>query len=176
MVKTILDQHRQVVGIFSSREEAGIALDRIVLSGFPIAQVFLLGKDGEEYFQNTIPSKLTSNNFGTITGTATGLKKGMVIGNLVGGTTGLLLGAGLIALPGVGQLMLSSAIAFIFLSGGICTAAGGLTGALIGLGVTSEQAKAYNQKVSEGSFLLIVEGTTAEIDIARHLLKENSKN
>lgn len=97
----------------------------------------------------------------------------MIIGNFVGGTIGLLLGASLIALPGVGQLMLSSAIAFLLISGGICTAAGGLTGALIGLGVTSEQAKIYSQQVLAGSFLLIVEGTTAETDLARHLLKEN---
>jgi hypothetical protein len=70
--------------------------------------------------------------------------------------------------------MLSSAIAFMLLSGGICTAAGGLTGALIGLGLTSEQAKAHSHKVAEGSFLIIVEGTAQEIDRARHLLKEST--
>jgi hypothetical protein len=165
MFSTILNQHRQVIGIFSSREEAGVALDRLVFSGFAIAKLFLLGQDWGESTQ-----KPSANSFGTITGTATGLKKGMAIGNLVGGTTGLLLGAGLIALPGVGQLMLSSAIAFVLLSGGVCTAAGGLAGALIGLGLTSEQAKAYSQQVSQGSFLLIVEGTAREIDRARHLL------
>jgi hypothetical protein len=174
MFNAILNQHRQVVGIFSSREAAGVALDQIVLSGFPIAHVFLLGQNGSNSAE-TFSTAVSSANFGKITGTATGLKKGMAIGNLVGGTSGLLLGAGLIALPGVGQLMLSSAIAFIILSSGICTAAGGLTGALIGLGVTSDQAKAYSQKVSAGNFLLIVEGTTAEIERARHLLKENIK-
>jgi hypothetical protein len=175
VIDAILKQHRQVVGIFSSRETAGIALDQIVLSGFPIAHVFLLGQDGSDSPETFSTAELSSANFGKITGTATGLKKGMALGNLVGGTSGLLLGAGLIALPGVGQLMLSSAIAFMILSGGICTAAGGLVGALIGLGVTSEQAKVYSQKVSEGSFLIVVEGTTAEIERARHLLKENSK-
>jgi hypothetical protein len=173
MFDAILDRHRQVIGIFSSREAAGVALDRLLLSGFPIAQVFLIGKDGDESYQNLVPSQLPSNDFGTITGTATGLKKGMALGNAIGGTTGLILGAGLIALPGVGQLMLSSAIAFILLSGAICTAAGGLTGALIGLGLTSEQAKAYSQKVSQGSFLLIVEGTAKEIERAIYLLKES---
>jgi hypothetical protein len=179
MLSRILNQHRQVVGIFSGREAAGVALDQIVLSGFPIAQVFLLGQGGSDSLETSSTAGLSPTNFSTnlgkITGTATGLKKGMALGNLVGGTTGLFLGAGLIALPGVGQLMLSSAIAFILLSGGICTAAGGLTGALIGLGVTSEQAKVYSQKVSEGSFLLIVKGTISEIERARHLLKENSK-
>ena len=55
MIKAILNHHRQVIDIFSTREEAGIALDRLILSGFPIAQVFLLGKDGGESWQNSFP-------------------------------------------------------------------------------------------------------------------------
>jgi hypothetical protein len=80
------------------------------------------------------------------------------------------LGAGLIALPGVGQLVLSSAIAFVLLSSGICTAAGGVVGALIGLGLTAKQAQTYSQQVSNGSSLLVVEGTARDIDQARLLL------
>jgi len=167
---TILTRHRVVIGTFPSREAAGRALDQLILSGFPVAQVFLLGHDSPQPNSSFLPS----DSFGTITGTATGLKKGMVLGNFIGGTTGLLLGAGLIALPGVGQLMLSSAIAFVLLSGGICTAAGGLTGALIGLGLTSEQAKQYSQQVSKGSFLVVVEGTDQDIDRARRLLKKSA--
>jgi hypothetical protein len=163
----ILTHHRAVVGTFSSREEAGQALDQIIFSGFPIAQIFLIGHD----LKAPNPA---SNAFGTVTGTATGLKKGMFLGNLIGGTTGLFLGMGLIALPGVGQLVLSSAIAFVLLSGGVCTVAGGFTGALIGLGLTSEQAKAYSQQVSRGSFLLVVEGTGQEINLARNLLNKSA--
>lgn len=175
MFKTILTRRRQVIGTFSSREAAGQALDRLVVSGFPIAQVYLLGENSSDLCQNSSTSaELPSDSFGTLTGTATGLKKGMVLGNLVGGATGLVLGAGLIALPGVGQLMLSSAIAFVLLSGGVCTAAGGLTGALIGLGLTSEQAKEYSRQISRGSFLIVIEGTAREIDRAQHLLKKSS--
>ena len=172
MLNTLLTQRRQVIKTFSSREAAGQALDHLVLSGLPIAQIFLLGHEsGEAHPQ--FP-KLPADQYGTVTGTTTGLKKGLLIGNFAGGATGLLLGVGLIALPGVGALALSSAIAFVLLSGGICTAAGGLTGALIGLGLTSEQAKAYSQQISSGSFLLIVEGTTEEIDRAKSLLKTQS--
>jgi hypothetical protein len=163
---TILTHHREAIATFSTREDAGQALDRLIFSGFPLAQVFLL--DGGLERPNA--SDLPLIPIGAVTGTATGLKKGMVWGNLVGGTSGLLLGAGLIALPGVGQLMLSSAIAFVLLSGGICTAAGGLTGALIGLGLTSEQAKNHSQQVAEGRLLLIVEGTAQDIERARYLL------
>ncbi len=169
-LSTILTHHRAVIGTFPNREAAGVALDQLIFSGFPVAQVFLLGHD----LENPNPSDLAAPSFGAITGTATGLKKGMLLGNLVGGTTGLLLGAGLIALPGVGQLMLSSAIAFVLLSGGICTAAGGLTGALIGLGLTSEQAKQYSLQVSKGSFLIVIEGTDHDINRARYLLKKSA--
>ncbi len=169
MLNTVLTQHRQVIKTFSSREAAGQAFDHLVLSGLSIAQIFLLGHGLDENYP-TFP-KLPADAYGAVTGTATGLKKGLLIGNLAGGVTGLLLGAGLIALPGVGSLVLSSAIAFVLLSGGIGTAAGGLTGALIGLGLTSEQAKAYSQQISSGRVLLIVEGTSQDIDRAKSLLK-----
>ncbi len=170
MFNTIFTQQRQILGAFSSREDAGEALDCLVFSGFPLAQVFLLGQ-GSQKWQNSL--NLPSESFGAIAGTATGLKKGMFLGNLVGGATGLMLGMGLLALPGVGQVLLSGAIGFTLLSGGICTAAGGLMGALIGLGLTSEQAKAYQQQISQGSVLLIVEGNSQEVDRAKYLLAKS---
>ncbi len=171
MLKTILTQRRQVIKAFSTREAAGEALHHLVLLGFPLAQVFLVGHDCEDNLHSV---ELPSDGYGTVTGTATGLKQGMILGNLVGVATGLLLGAGLIALPGVGQLALSGAIAFVLLSGGVCTAAGGLMGALIGLGLTSKQAKVLSQQTASGSVLLLVEGTAQDIDLARHLLQKSA--
>ncbi|MGV0024959.1 hypothetical protein [Phormidesmis priestleyi] len=172
MLRDVLNQRRQVIGMFSNRETAGQALDQLVLSGFPIAQAFLIGQD-QNISEHTPSSTLPASTIGAITGTATGLKKGFVLGNLVGGASGVLLGAGLLALPGVGQVVLSSAIAFTLLSGGICTAAGGVMGGLIGLGLTSEQAKKYHQQVANGNILLMVEGTAQEIDRAQQLLKKS---
>jgi hypothetical protein len=165
---TILARQRVAIATFPNRETAGRSLDHLVLSGFPIAQVFLLDYGSGQSNLSELPSV----PFGCVTGTATGLKKGVFLGNLVGGTSGLLLGAGLIALPGVGQLMLSSVIAFVLLSGGICTAAGGLTGGLIGLGLTSQQAKAHSQQVASGRLLLVVEGTARDIARAHYLLNQ----
>jgi hypothetical protein len=169
MLSPILAQHQKVIKTFSTLEAAVQAFDHLVLSGFPIAQVFLLGHGCEK---NLYSSERPAHAYGTITGTSIGLKQGMVLGNLVGGATGLLLGVGLIALPGVGQLALSGAITFVLLSGGVCTAAGGLMGALIGLGLTAKQAKAFTQQISRGSILLLVNGTAQDIDRARHLLQK----
>jgi hypothetical protein len=171
MLKTILSQQQEVIKTFSSREAAGQALHHLVLLGFPIAQVFLLGHGCKE---NLYSIELPSKFYGTVTGTATGLKQGMFLGNLMGGATGLLLGAGLISLPGVGQLALSGAIAFVLLSAGVCTAAGGLMGSLIGLGLTSDQAKVFSQQTAKGKVLLLVEGTAQDIDLARHLLQKSA--
>ncbi|WP_293146101.1 MULTISPECIES: hypothetical protein [unclassified Microcoleus] len=170
MFNTILTQQRQVLGTFSSREDAGKALDYLVFSGFPLAQMFLLGQGFQEG-QNSL--NLPCESLGAIAGTATGLKKGMFLGNLLGGATGLVLGMGILALPGVGQILVSGAIGFTLLSGGICTAAGGLAGALIGLGLTSEQAKAYQRQISQGSVLLIVEGSGHEVDRAKYLFAKS---
>ncbi len=179
MFKDVLGQCRQVVGLFSEHEVAGQALDRLVLSGFPIAQAFLVGQNWTAHKQNDTDCsdtklEFSASNFGAITGTVTGLHKGLVLGNLIGGSSGLLLGLGLLALPGMGQVVLSSAIAFTLLSGGVGTVAGGLMGASIGLGLTSEQAKKYGRQVANGNILLLVEGTIQEIDRAKALLKKSA--
>ena len=171
-----LSQHRQVLGVFPDREMAAKSFDRLILSGFPVAKVFWIGKedlltsDGEDQNAAYLRKLNAQMQAGSITGTATGLKKGLVIGNICGGTTGLLLGLGLLALPGVGQVVLSSAIVFTLLSGGVCTAAGGIIGALIGLGLTAEQVRQCSHQVSEGCILLVVDGTDEEIAQAQKIL------
>ena len=148
-------------------------MDRLVLAGFPIAQVFLFG-NGESH--HTLPLQVNShsvNSSGSVRGTAVGLRRGMAIGNLTGAVSGLLLGTGLVALPGVGQLALASTIAFVLLSGGVCTAAGGLVGAMVGLSLTEKQAQAYDQEIARGKVLLLIEGTVLDLDRARSLLQES---
>ena len=171
MLRKVLSQQRRVIGTFSRLEAAGQALDRLVLAGFPIAQTYLVGQTESKGESIAALAPRTAES-GTITGTATGLQQGLVVGNYLGGASGLLLGIGLLTLPGVGQVMLSAAIAFTLLSGVIGTAAGGLIGALIGLGLTAEQAKHYSRLVAQGNILLIIVGTATEVDRAQQLLRK----
>lgn len=99
-----------------------------------------------------------------------GLTKGIAIGNVLGGVTGLLLGVGILALPGIGQVMLTAEIIFILTSSSICMAAAGLMGALIGLGMTERQARDYSELISRGDYLIIVNGTEDEINRAERIL------
>ena len=173
-VKMLLKQQRRAIAVFSARDLAENAFDQLILSGFPLSKLFLLGQPSEDDRSlGTLAPQATPTQIGAITGTATGLKKGLVIGNMAGGTAGFLLGVGLLALPGMGHLVLSAAIALTLISTGACTAAGGMIGVLIGLGLTSEQAKAYAKQLDEGKSLLVVEGTAQEILRAERILSDN---
>ena len=100
-----------------------------------------------------------------------------VTGGALGGITGLLVGLGALAIPGIGPILLAgaeaTAIATTLAGAGIGAAAGGLIGALIGLGIPEEKAKIYNDRVKGGSFLVIVNGTAAEIARAETIMRHH---
>jgi hypothetical protein len=87
----------------------------------------------------------------------------------------LLIGLGTLAIPGVGPVMLAgaaaTAIATALAGSAIGAAAGGLVGGLIGLGIPEEQAQLYHDHVVQGDYLVIVDGTDAEILRAGAILK-----
>ncbi|MGF1675438.1 MAG: YsnF/AvaK domain-containing protein [Rivularia sp. (in: cyanobacteria)] len=96
-------------------------------------------------------------------------------GGALGGITGLLVGLGTLAIPGIGPIMFAgaeaTAIATTLAGGAIGAATGGLVGALIGLGIPEEKAKVYSDRVSGGSFLVMVTGTDAEVQRAESIMR-----
>ena len=48
--------------------------------------------------------------------------------------------------------------------------AGGLLGSLVGLGIPEEEARVYNERVQRGNYLVIIDGTAAEIAKAEEIL------
>jgi hypothetical protein len=103
-----------------------------------------------------------------------GAKIGAASGGALGGLTGLLVGLGALAIPGVGPIMLAgataTALATTLAGGAIGAVTGGLLGALIGLGIPEDRARVYNDRVSRGDYLVMVEGTDAEIARAEAIL------
>ena len=82
--------------------------------------------------------------------------------------------SGVLAIPGVGA---AAEVGFLLgntlLGSGIGAAGGGLVGALIGWGVPEERANYYNDRVyNENDYLVMVEGTEAEIRAAEAVLQE----
>lgn len=166
----MLNQNSRLVGTYPNIKSAGEGLDQLVLAGFPLAKVFLVGKNLTNCVDNGTVKGVQLVEPGAITGTALGLTKGLLVGNILGGATGVLLGLGILALPGIGQIALTSAAVFTLISGGICTAAGGVIGALVGLGLTETSVKNYSKQLAKGNYLLIVSGTEREIQAADRIL------
>jgi uncharacterized protein (TIGR02271 family) len=85
-----------------------------------------------------------------------------------------LVGIGALAIPGIGPIMLAGAaattLATTVAGTAIGAAAGTLLGGLIGLGIPEERARAYDARVSAGEYLVIVDGTNAEIARAEVIL------
>jgi hypothetical protein len=66
--------------------------------------------------------------------------EGAGIGAVMGGIGGLVVGLGLLTIPGIGPVLAAGPLATALAGAGIGAAAGGLIGALTGLGVPEEQA------------------------------------
>lgn len=150
----------RAVSVFSNRSELRTALDALKDANFPREQISVVSKHTDD---------VTDNKAGE------GAAAGAATGGALGGLGGLLVGLGVLALPGIGPVLvggtLATALATTAAGGAIGAAAGGLTGGLIGLGVPENDAKGYQDRVAAGDYLLVLEGSESQLRQARGILK-----
>ena len=174
MVSTYSDpqsnNHRRAIGTFPTRRAAEQALHELRDSGFQMNHVSVVAHDSER--NNQIAGADVSTRADNKADD--GAKAGALSGGALGGLTGLLVGLGALAIPGVGPIMLAgaaaTALATTAAGGAIGAAAGGLLGGLVGMGIPEKEARAYNDRVSAGEYLVMVDGTDAEIERAHTVL------
>lgn len=165
----VIGIHRRAVGVFPDRRDAEQALHELRHSGFPMERVSVITRhnENEEIAGHQVREKVGDQ-------AEEGATIGAISGGVLGGITGLLIGLGTLAIPGVGPIMLAGATATALVTtlagAGIGAAAGGLIGALIGLGIPEEKAKIYHDRVQRGEYLVIIDGTDAEIARAKEIL------
>jgi hypothetical protein len=163
-------QEFRAVGVFSNRLDAEDALLSIKSTGFPMDIISVVGRNadtedrvGGVEIQDSIDNKVDE---GAVTGAVTG--------GAIGGTTGLLVGLGALAIPGVGPVLLAGAAATALATtlAGTAIGAGGasLLGALIGLGIPDNEAQVYSDLLDRGSYLVVVDGTQAQVRSAGEIL------
>src|SRR6202790_2250065 len=152
-----------VFGIYTSRDTVERASDTIVKSGFSPSDISVL-----------LPENLGSKQIGTEKASKApeGAATGATSGALLGGTLGLLAGIGALAIPGVGPLIAAGPIMAALAGMGVGGTVGGLTGALIGVGIPEFEAKRYEGGPQKGGILLSVHcDTSEEITRAKEILK-----
>lgn len=176
-------QQQRAAGIFPSYEATEIALRELKENGFLMERVSVVGRDINRY--TDVTGANTSNRLIDVGNLDSNEKevaqtaaKGSVAGGAVGGLTGLLVGLGIAAIPGVGPIMLAGAAATAIattISGTVIgAAAGSLAGGLVGLGIPADRAKIYSDRVSDGDYLVMVEGSEADIDLAKSIFDKHN--
>lgn len=167
--------HKRGIGIFSTYQAAETALIQLESTGFPMDRVSVIGRDMDRNVEVTgakTSDTLTDlgNEADRHNKAAETAKNGAIAGTTFGGVAGLLVGLGALAIPGVGPVMLAgaaaTALATTATGSAIGAAAGSLTGGLVGLNIPEERANVYSDRVGQGNYLVMVEGSDAEIEQA----------
>ena len=168
-----MSRYKRAVGLFYSRDEAERALRTLKDDGFDMNRVNVIAKDADK----VTDSAGVDVGYNEGNNAAEGAGAGATSGAVLGGIGGLLLGLGTLVIPGVGPIIVAgeaaSTIASTLAGAGIGAAAGGIIGGLIGLGIQEDKAKIYSDRVSSGSYLVMVNGTDDDISRAERILTDN---
>lgn len=147
-----------VTGLFKSRADAERAVEDLLHYGFTRDDISLLMSDatrGREFAMQMA------------TKAPEGAAAGATIGGVLGAIAAGLVALGIVAVPGVG-LVAAGPIVATLAGLGAGAAAGGLTGALIGLGIPEHEAKFFHEEIERGGILV---GVYAHDDRAPHARK-----
>ncbi len=150
-----------ITGMFNTREAAEHAVEELGRAGFSGDDISLLMSEttrGREFGvkrTNKAPE-----------GAATGATVGGALGAVLAG----LAAAGTLVIPGLNLLVAGPVVAA--LAGlGAGAAAGGITGALIGLGVPEHEARFYREHIERGGLLVGVYTHDDRTRVARDVLE-----
>ena len=165
------------VGAFPDRPHTELALEQLKAADFPMNKVSVVVQhlNSEDAMLNTTePTVQTEVQF-VRHRTIKRIEHGVLDGAVLGGISGFLV-AGLVtlAVPGIGSIVLAGAraIALVGLGGGAYygTVAGVLITAALGASISDEQAKRYGERLAQGQYLIVVEGTANELHQAETVL------
>jgi predicted lipid-binding transport protein (Tim44 family) len=126
-----------VVGVFSQRGQAERAVAALRSAGFRPEDIGVVTRDADAPAAET-----QSSAIGTVASGVTGTVAGGLLAGLLGSVVA-------VAVPGVGPLLLAGLLAAIVTSSAIA-------GALIGMGLSEEEARHYEQQVKAGRTLVVV--------------------
>jgi hypothetical protein len=153
-----------VFGIYPDQLTAEDAVENLKDAGFRNTDISILFPDnsGNKDFAH---EKSTKAPEGAVTGGASGA--------VIGGALGWLVGIGALAIPGIGPFVAAGPIMGMLGGIGVGSTLGGLTGALIGLGIPEYEAKRYEGRIRRGGILLSVHCDDADwTKRAKHILEQ----
>ncbi len=169
---------KTVVGLFDNYAEAQNVVQDLIDNGFTRDEISVFANESAKGVYDT---RQVGDNKGDDNKAGEGAGAGAVGGTVLGGALGLLVGAGLLAIPGIGPVLavgpLAAAIGSTAAGGlvgaGIGAAAGGLLGGLVGAGIPEEDAEHYTEGVRRGGTLVTLQTTDHAADSAHNIMQRH---
>lgn len=145
---------KAVIGVFDSRGSAEKAVNELRNQGFTTEEINVVSKGGKGDSTEMVNDDITD---------------GALTGGTLGGIGGLIVGAGALAIPGIGPIVAAGPIAAA-LSGAV---AGGIAGGLIDWGIPAEVSRRYEQSVAQGGILAVIRTQSNKVNQAAQVLRQN---
>jgi hypothetical protein len=158
------ENQNSVVAIFAQHSEAENAIQQLKDGGFDVKKLSVIGRDYH-----------TEDDVVGFYNTGDRMKYWGKFGAFWGGLWGLLFGAAVLFVPGVGPVVAAgSVVTWIISALEGAVVVGGLSalgGALFSLGIPKDSIVKYESSIKASKFLLIAHGTAAEVEKARSILQ-----
>ena len=149
-------KRNSVYGIISNQKNLDQTVNHLKLQNFRKSDISILMQ----------PQDGTKAPEGATAGTATGA--------ISGGIFGWLVGAGFLAIPGLGSFIAAGPIMSAIAGAGIGGTIGGITGGLIGLGIPEFESESYEGHIKNGGILISIHVDDAIWEMrAKEILEEN---
>lgn len=146
-------------GVFSDVATTEQVITKLKEQGYTSndISVFVHDKSKANVLEDETRTGVITDDEGRAKNAGKGAGIGAATGGLLGGLSGLVLGLGLLTIPGIGQIAAAGPIAAALTGAGIGAGGGGIVGALVGLGIPEEQAKQYEGFLKNGKIIVLVE-------------------
>ncbi|SDJ35856.1 general stress protein [Salimicrobium halophilum] len=146
-------------GVFSHVGDAERAIQGLTNHGYKANDISVFAQDKHKVnvLEDETKTSVTSNKGGRGENAGKGAGIGAASGGVLGGLSGLVVGLGLLAIPGVGQIAAAGPLASALTGAGVGAGGGGIVGALVGMGMPKEQAKQYEGHLKDGKIIVLVE-------------------
>jgi hypothetical protein len=159
------------IGIYSTATQAEVGVDSLITKGFNSAGISVLLPERPNNQAATQGASAAALPTPQTTKTGSASAVGATAGGALGGALALLVGAGALAIPGIGPFVAAGPIMAGLAGLGVGGAVGGLAGALVGMGLPEDEAKRYLNEIGTGHTLLVVHcDTPAEVLKAKEIL------
>lgn len=161
---------KNIIGLFKHEYEADAAIVALQRAGFGSNNLGAIAP-------NSVVQKVNRQEDVEQGSIQADDKLGASGGAAIGGLMGLLLGLGAVVIPGIGPVLaagtIASALGLTAASTGMGLIAGGLLGALTSLGISEEEAQAYDEGVKQGGILVVVAAEEAQAAQVREIMGQH---